>query len=80
MIEEFERLTYKKYVCGMKTFLMDRIPGDHEAFYSHDIRWNFSQLLRRKYHKYGLGLRVCSMEGFEAINYMSKISIRDHPN
>ena len=80
MIEEFQRLTSHLYDCGMKTFLTDRVPGDHETFYAHAVRWYFPKLLKRTYNKYGLGLGVFSMEGFEAINYMTKRFIRDHTN
>ena len=80
MIQEFVRLTKVLYNCRMKTFLTDRVPGDHETFYAHAVRWYFPQLLKRTYKKYGLGLGVFTMEGFEAMNYFTKKIIRDHTN
>ena len=41
------------------------------------MRW-YVQFWKEKYTKYGLGLGVNSMEGFEAINFMTKRTICDH--
>ena len=80
MIAEFEQLTSKLYSAGMLTFLTDRVPGDHETFYAHVVKWYFPQILKRTYNNYGLGLGIYTMEGFESINYMTKRLIRDHTN
>ena len=61
IIQEFVRLTKVLYNCRMKTFLTDHVPGDHETFYAHAVRWYFPQLLKRTYKKYGLGLGVFTM-------------------
>ena len=80
MLDEFEKITSELYHAGMLTFLTDRILGDHETFYAHAVRWYFPAIARRTYSKYGLGIGVFTMEGFEAINYMTKRLIRDHTN
>ena len=61
-------------------FLTDLVPGDHETFCAHALRWYFPQFLKRTYLKYGLGLEIHTMEGFEAINYMIKRLIYDCTN
>lgn len=80
MILEFEYLADKLYRKGLETFLTDRVPGDHETFYAHAMRWYYPSILKKTYSKYGLGLGIYSMEGFEAINFMTKRTIRDHSN
>jgi len=41
MIATFESLSKELYKAGMSTFLTDRVPGDHETFYSHALRWYY---------------------------------------
>ena len=61
-------------------FFTDQVPGDHETFYAHAVKWYFLQILRQTYGKYGIVLGIYTMEGFEAINYMTKRVIRDGSN
>ena len=80
MITEFEYLSNKLYIAGMKTYLTERIQGDSETFYAHALRWYFPAILRQTYCKYGLGIGIYTMEGFEAINYFTKRMLRNHSN
>ena len=80
MISEFESLSEQLYKAGMKTYLSDRVEGDHETFYAHALRFYFPDILKKTYNKYGLGLGVYTMEGFESINYMTKRLIRNNSN
>ena len=80
MIETFDSLTTQLYNAGIKTFLSDRVHGDRETFYAHAVKFYFPQILKRTYRKYGLGLGIFTMEGFEAVNYLTKHMIRDHTN
>ena len=80
MIDEYEKECSRLYNTGMKTFLTDLVMGDHETFYAHAVKWYFPQILRQTYGKYGLGLGIYTMEGFEAINYMAKRVIRNGSN
>ena len=64
----------------MQTYLTDLVSGDHDNFYAHALRWYFPQILKRTYSKYGLGLGIYTMEGYEAINYTTKHLICDHTN
>ena len=80
MIETYNCLAKQLYSYGMKTFLSDRVHGDRETFYAHAVRFYFPQILKKTYRKYGLGLGIFTMEGFEAINYFTKRMIRDHTN
>ena len=72
MIAEFEQLSFELYNAGMKDFLSDRVLGDHETFYSHALAHYFVIILKRTYAKYQLGIGVFTMEGFEAINFVTK--------
>ena len=58
---------------GMETFLTDRVPGYHETFYAHAMRWYYPSSLKRTYSKYGLVVGIYSMEGFKAINFMKNV-------
>ena len=80
MIAKFDELTKQLYQSGLKTFLSDRVHGDRETFYAHALRFYFPVILKRTYQKYGLGLGIYTMEGFEAINYLTKRLICDHTN
>ena len=80
MIAEFKRVSFELYNAGMKTFLSNRVVGDHETFYSHALVPYFVPILKRTYAKYQLGLGVFSMEGFEAINFVTKKMLRNHSN
>ena len=80
MISEFESLSEQLYKAGMKTYLSNRVEGDHETFYAHALRFYFPEILKKTYNKYGLGLGVYTMEGFESINYMTKRLIRNNSN
>ena len=80
MIADFERLSFELYDSGMKVFLFDRVLGNHETFYSHAFANYFVPIVKRTYARYQLGLRVFKMEGFKAINFVKKISLRNHSN
>ena len=80
MISEFESLSEQLYKAGMKTYLSDRVEGDHETFYAHALRFYFPDILKKNYNKFGLGLGVYTMEGFESIDYMTKRLIRNNSN
>ena len=64
----------------MKTYLSDRVEGDHENFYAYALRFYVPDILKKTYNKYGLGLGVYTMEGFESINYMTKRTICNNSN
>ena len=80
MIHEFERLSNELYRAGMNTYLSDLVMGDHETFYAHAMKNYFVAILKITYRKYGLGLGVFTMEGFEAINYSTKQILRNRSN
>ena len=80
MIAEFKRLSVELYSAGMKTFFTDRVWGDHETFYAHALCFYVVTILKRTYSKYGIGLGVFTMEGFEAINVSTKRLLCNHSN
>ena len=80
MIYEYEKECCKLYNAGVKTFLSVLVPGDHKTFYAHAVKWYFPQILRQTYGNYGLGLGIYTMEGFKAIDDMTKRVICDGSN
>ena len=80
MIETFDSITTQLYNSSMKTFLFTCVHGDQETFYAHAVRFYFPQILKRTHRKYGIGLGIFTMEGFEAINYLSQGMICDYTN
>ena len=45
MIDEYEKECSRLYNAGM-IFLTDLVPGDHETFYAHAVKWYFPQILQ----------------------------------
>ena len=75
MNSKFESLSDQLYKTGMKKLLCNGVEGDSETLSAHALWFYFSDILKRTYNKYGLGLGVYKMEGFGSINYVTKHTI-----
>ena len=46
--------------------------GDNETFYFHVLRFYYPQHMKMLYDDWGVGLGICTMQGFEQRNKESK--------
>ena len=70
----------KIYNAGAKTVLTHNTVGDRETFYMHVLCYYVPQLAKRTYDKYGVGMGVYTMQGYERRNKESKNTFRRFNN
>ena len=79
-ISEYIKNVTKLYDAGAKTVLTHNTVGDRETFYMHVLRYYVPQLAKRTYDKYGVGMGVYTMQGYERRNKESKNTFRRFNN
>ena len=68
------------YALGSVSFLTVDSVGDGETFYTHALRCYLPKIAQKLLDKYGVGLGVCTMQGFEHKNKQSKRMFRNKSN
>ena len=74
----FEQTLKEFYISGVSTFLTKNPSdvGNDETFYCHVLRFYLPKLMKRLYENHGVGLGICTMQGFERRNKESKNTMR----
>ena len=80
LISSYEDNVKTLYDIGAKTVLTDNTEGDAETLYFHVARFYIPKLARELFKKYGLGIGIYNMQGYEQRNKESKNTLRRFSN
>ena len=75
-IAEYEQNVKELYTVGAKTTLTNNNTGDCETIYYHVARYYIPKIARELFEKYGVGVGIFSMQGFERRNKESKNTLK----
>ena len=64
------------YDVGAKSVLTNNNEGDAETIYMHVARYYIPKLARELFEKYGVGIGIMNMQGYERRNKESKNIVR----
>jgi hypothetical protein len=79
-MKKIKRLVKEFYAYGTDTFLSTHSIGYAETFYCHVIRYYMNDIIIDTWEKYGLGVGIFNMHGFERRNKESKFTLGHHTN
>ena len=76
--DDYVRFVKRFYELGANSFLTKDPSnvGDDESFYMHVVRFYFPQIMKKLYKEFGVGIGVCTMQGFERRNKESKNTMK----
>ena len=79
---QFKRRLKQFYNVGKSSFLTKNpaFVGDDETFYMHTLRFYLPQIAEQTFEKFGLGLGIFTMQGFERRNKESKNTLSRFSN
>jgi hypothetical protein len=80
LIDEYENNMTILYDVGAKTVLTNNNEGDAETIYMHVARYYIPKLARELFEKYGVGIGIMNMQGYERRNKESKNIVRRFSN
>ena len=73
-MNNFTKWVTQLYAHGSITFMKRSTEGDAETFYLHVLRFYMPNIIKDTWEKYGLGVGIFTMQGFERRNKESKHS------
>ena len=79
-IDDYVDKVKELYDVGAKTVLTTNVTGDHETFYYHVLRFYIPKIAQETCNKYGLGIGIYTMQGFERQNKESKNILKRFSN
>lgn len=79
-IDDYVDKVKELYDVGAKTVLTTNVTGDHETFYYHVLRFYIPKIAQETCNKYGLGIGIYTMQGFERRNKESKNILKRFSN
>ena len=79
-MKNYNRWVTQLYAHGSITFMKRFTEGDAETFYLHILRFYMPNIIKDTWEKYGLGVGIFTMQGFERRNKESKHSLLNHNN
>ena len=79
-IAEYEHNVRELYTVGAKTTLTNNNTGNYETRYYHVACYYIPKIVRELFEKYGVGVGIFSMQGFERRNKESKNTLKQFCN
>lgn len=79
-IDDYDDKVKELYDVGAKTVLTMNVTGDHEMFYYHVLCFYIPKIAQETCNKYGLGIVIYTIQGFERQNKESKNILKRFSN